>query len=42
VQLHGGELKIRSAKGEGTAVEVSIPVRHADAAPPTIRQEPAA
>jgi two-component system cell cycle sensor histidine kinase PleC len=42
VQLHGGELKIRSVKGEGTSVEVSIPVRHADAAPHTTPQEPAA
>jgi two-component system cell cycle sensor histidine kinase PleC len=42
VQLHGGELKISSVKGEGTSVEVSIPILHADAAPDTPRQEPAA
>ncbi len=31
VQLHGGELKIRSEKGAGTTVEVTFPVHHAAA-----------
>ena len=31
VQLHGGELSIRSEKGKGTAVEVRLPVLAADA-----------
>jgi two-component system cell cycle sensor histidine kinase PleC len=42
VQLHSGELKISSVKGEGTSVEVSIPILHVDAAPGTTYQEPAA
>ena len=42
VQLHGGELKISSAKGKGTSVEVSIPILHVDAAPGITYQEPAA
>ena len=31
VQLHGGELNIRSEKGAGTTVEVTFPVHHAAA-----------
>ena len=31
VQLHGGELSIRSEKGKGTSVEVRFPVLVADA-----------
>ena len=42
VQLHRGELKIGSVKGEGTSVEVSIPILHVDAAPGNAYQEPAA
>ncbi len=39
VQLHGGTLEIKSTKGEGTSVEVSIPVRHPSAH--DTEQEPA-
>ncbi len=39
VQLHGGTLSIKSVKGEGTSVEVKIPVYHTDLA--SVKQEPA-
>ena len=39
VQLHGGELSIRSEKGKGTAVEVRIPSLVADAHDGAIYQE---
>ena len=39
VQLHGGELSIRSEKGKGTAVEVRIPILVADAHDGAIYQE---
>ncbi len=39
VQLHGGELSIRSEKGKGTAVEVRIPSLVADARDGAIYQE---
>jgi two-component system, cell cycle sensor histidine kinase PleC len=40
VQLHGGELKITSRKGEGTSVEVIFPILYPDTADVS-RQEPA-
>jgi len=42
VQLHKGELKISSVKGQGTSVEVRIPILQLDAAPGNTYQEPAA
>jgi two-component system cell cycle sensor histidine kinase PleC len=42
VQLHGGELKINSVKGNGTAVEVVIPTMRTEAASGASHQEPAA